>query len=273
MKMVIRELFSRKDLIKELVSRDLRVRYSRPYLGFLWTFLSPFFTATVFYFVFSIFLKVRIEGVPFFLYLLSAIFAWSFFQDSLINSSTSLIQNKNLIRESNFPHYLIPVAIVTANMVNLLPSLVVTIVICALTIKGIPFFVLLLPLVIVLHWGTTVGLSIIFSIIYVRWRDIRYLLEVALLFLFYLTPVVYSLTMVREALPMSAFIIYMCNPFVAILNLYRISILKGFYLLIREYATVMNMMLAVVLFACAALIAGFCMYQRTKRWINDYLSY
>lgn len=273
MRMVTRELWIRRNLIKELVLKDLKIRYTRPFLGFLWAFLSPFLMATVLYAIFSRFLKVRIEGMPFFLYLLTAVFGWGFFQDSLINSSTSLVQNKNLIRESNFPHYLIPVAIVTANMVNFLPSLAVVIVICACVLKGVSPFILLLPLVLMLHLGATVGLSIILSTLYVRWRDIRYILELVLVFLFYLTPVVYPLSTVRDSLPRGVFVAYMCNPFVGILNLYRLSILKGFFPLIKEYATVVNTIIIPVLFTIVALVLGFYIYRKSRGQINDYLSY
>src|SRR3989338_2265063 len=90
------------DLIKELVLKDLKIRYSRPMLGFLWAFLSPFLIVGVFYLVFSLILKVQTEEAPFFLYLMSAVFPWQFFHNSVISSTTSLVDNKNLLREANF---------------------------------------------------------------------------------------------------------------------------------------------------------------------------
>src|SRR3989338_3576328 len=95
------------NLIQQLVLKDLKMRYSRPMLGFFWAFLSPFLAVTVFYAVFSLALKIQIKEAPFFLYLMSAVFPWRFFQDSLMSSVTSLVDNKNLIKESGFAHYLI----------------------------------------------------------------------------------------------------------------------------------------------------------------------
>lgn len=114
---IIQELFAKRNLIQELVIKDLKIRYSRPLLGFLWAFLSPFLTVAVFYVVFCVILKVEITEAPFVFYLMSAIFPWRFFQDSLMCSTTSLVDNKNLIRESNFPHYLIPLSIVFTNLI------------------------------------------------------------------------------------------------------------------------------------------------------------
>ena len=111
------------NLIRELALKDLKIRYSRPALGFLWAFLSPILTVAIFYVIFGLVLKVKTEEAPFVLYLMSGIFPWMFFQDSIFKSITSLVDNKNLIKESNFPHYLIPVSIVMTNAIIFLPSL------------------------------------------------------------------------------------------------------------------------------------------------------
>ena len=84
------------NLIRELAIKDLKIRYSRPMLGFLWAFLSPFLTVMIFYFVFGTLLKIKTEDVPFFLYLMSGVFPWIFFQESITRSITSLVDNKNL---------------------------------------------------------------------------------------------------------------------------------------------------------------------------------
>ena len=270
---ILNQILSRRSLIKELVLKDLKVRYCRPYLGFLWAFLAPFFTAVILYVVFSLFLKVRTEGVPFFLYLVSAVFAWGFFQESLLSSSPSLLQNKNLIRESSFPHYLIPVSIVAAKMISFLPSLAIVIGICLYVLKAVPLGILCLPLVLILHLGLTVGLSITASTLYVRWRDIQYLLEVALLFLFYLTPVVYPLSLVKNSLPRWLFLAYMLNPFVGLLNLYRACIIKGFYATMQGYVGIVTLIVIPAVCALFALFSGFYIYNKNKSRINDYLSY
>ena len=124
---ILKEIWSRRDLIRELVVKDLKLRYSRPLLGAMWAFLLPFLTVLIFYVVFCRVLRVRVEEAPFILYLMSAVFPWRFFQDSLSCSTTSLMDNKNLLRETRFPHYLIPLSVVLANAVNFLPSLMILI--------------------------------------------------------------------------------------------------------------------------------------------------
>ncbi|MFC1698424.1 ABC transporter permease [Candidatus Omnitrophota bacterium] len=271
--LLIKELLAKRDLLVQLVLKNLKIRYSTPVLGFFWAFLSPFLTGGVFYLVFSVILKVKIEEAPFFLYLMTAIFPWRFFQESLLSSATSLVDNRNLIKESGFAHYLIPVSIVLANAVIFLPSLVILIIICLFVLKGLGLSILLLPFVLTVHLALTIGLAIFFSVVYVRWRDIKYVLEIALLLLFYITPVFYSIYLVKSSFTQVLFRLYTLNPFVGILNLYRIAFLKGFYGLLQDQIGNLALFVVPVSFAVLSLILGFCFYNKNKERINDYLAY
>ena len=270
---IIKEILARRNLIFQLITKDLKIRYSRPILGFFWVFLSPFLTVAVFYIVFSLILKVEITEAPFALYLMSAVFSWRFFQDSLISSTTSLFDNKNLIRESSFPHYFIPLSIVFANGIIFLPCLGILIVTSLFYLRELPLYIVLLPIVLVIHLTLAMGMSLIFSILYVKWRDIKYILEVLLLILFYLTPTFYSIYLVKDSFPRLLFTIYMSNPFVGMLNLYRVTILKGFYLAVKEDIGFLSLIAIPAVFAIALLLSGFYFYKKNRNSINDYLSY
>jgi ABC-type polysaccharide/polyol phosphate export permease len=270
---IIEEILVRRNLIRELVVKDLKIRYSRPILGFFWAFLSPLLIVGIFYLVFSSFLQVKTKESPFLLYLMSGVFSWKFFQDSLMSSVTSLIDNKNLIKESKFPHYLIPLSIVLANSINFLPSLAILIITALFVLKGLPVFIILLPIILAIHLIIIVGMSIIFSIIYVKWRDTRYILEAVLLVLFYLTPVFYSIYLVKDSLPSIWFSVYIYNPFVGILNLYRFAILKGFYSFIKGDIGLLSLIIFPAGFAIALLLFSLHFYKQNKNSINDYLAY
>jgi len=261
------------NLIRELVLKDLKIRYSRPVLGFLWAFLSPFLIVLIFYVVFGLFLKVNIEDAPFILYLMSGVFPWIFFQDSILKSTTSLVDNRNLIKESGFPHYLIPVSIVLANLVNFLPSLIIMITSSLFILKGLPALIFILPFTLMAHLIIIAGLSIIFSILYVRLRDLKYILDAALLLIFYLTPVFYSVSSVRAAFSPLLFKIYMYNPLVCVLNLYRIMTLKGIYPFIRNNADISLVFSVPCIFGILVIGLAAYIYRRNRLIINDYLSY
>ena len=269
---IIKEIFIRKNLIKELVLKDLKLRYRRPLLGSFWSFLLPLAAVFIFYLVFSIFLKARTEEAPYVLYLMAAIFPWRFFNDSIVCSATCLIDNKNLIRESNFPYYFLPLSIVLANMINFLPSLVILIFTAFFVLKGLPLLIILLPLVLAIQLFLTIGLSIIFSMLYVKYRDLKYILEITLTIFFYLTPIFYSIYLVKNSLSPFLFKTYLYNPLTGILIFYRSVILKGFYIFINKEVGWLPSIVSVVCFSLAVLFLGFYSYLRFKNKVYDYLA-
>lgn len=270
---LVREIIAKRDLIRELVLKDMRIRYAKPALGFFWSFFSPFFTVVIFYVIFSLLLRIEIKEAPFFLYLMSAVFSWRFFSDSLFSSMSSLIDNKNLIRESGVPQYFIPLSVVLSNAVNYLPSLCILIIASLFILKGLPVFIVFLPFVLAIHLLLTIGASLVCSILYVKWRETKYILEVVLQALFYLTPAFYSLFLVKSLLPQALFIVYMYNPFVGILNLYRVTVFRGFYPGIREFTGLISLIAIPLLCALLLLFLGLCLFRKNKSSLNERLSY
>ena len=263
----------KRDLVYELVRKNLKVRYARPSLGLLWTFLSPFLLVAIFYIVFSIVLKVKIEEAPFVLYLMSAVFPWRFFQDSLVESTTSLVDNKNLIREARFPYYMIPVSIVFTNSIVFLPSLIILVFASLVILKGASTFILMLPLVLIIHFFITMWLSIIASLLYARWRDVKYILEPILVLLFYMTPVFYSVRFVKESFSPLLFKIYTYNPFVGILNFYRITLFKDARRVFQGFFNPLSFFVIPVCFSVATFILCLYIYRKHKNRIIDYVSF
>lgn len=270
---MLKEIWLRRDLIFQLALKDLRIRYHGSVFGFTWMALSPFAAVAIFYLVFAVILKVRIDEVPFVLYLMSAVFPWAFFQDAVSASVTSLVDNRNLIREASFPHYFIPISIVLSKAVIFLPSLLIVLVASFLILKGLPVFVLFLPAVLILHISIILGLALILSIIYVKFRDIKYIVDSLMLLIIYLTPAFYSLGLIKASFSAGFLKLYISNPFVGMVNMYRVVILKDFYKVIVRDAGIFSLIVIPVLFALSGLLIGSYLYKRNKNIINDYLSY
>lgn len=270
MRYLLNENFNR---VQELVLKDLKLRYQRPALGFLWAFLSPLFLVLIFYIVFGIVLKVEIPGVPFVLYLMTGVFSWVFFQDSVLKSLSSLVDNKNLIREANFPHYLIPISITLANGIVFLPSLMIVIFSAAILLEGLPAFLVFLPIVLLAHLTITILLAIVFSVLYVRWRDLRYIVESVLMFFFYITPIVYHIELIRRTFSAWLYRLYICNPFLGILDLYRICLLRNFYPVVDHYVGLRFIFIQLFVFIAVIAAGTILIYQKNKKKINDYLAY
>lgn len=270
---VIKEIGSRRDLIRELVAKDLKLRYSRPVLGFFWALFLPLLTVLIFFVIFSLFLKVQIEEAPFVVYVMTAVFTWRFFSDSLSGATTSLVGNKNLLREARFPAYFLPLSVVLANAVNFLPPLVVMLVVAGCSLQGFPVSIVWLPFVLAVHFLITAGLAIILSILYLRWRDMPYVLEAFLLLLFYLTPAFYSLSLAKTTFPPWLYGLFLSSPLTGILNFYRFSLLKGFdVFLVRDTGSLIWLIVPVI-FAGGTVLAAFLFYKRNKNMIYDHLSY
>jgi lipopolysaccharide transport system permease protein len=130
-----------------------------------------------------------------------------------------------------------------------------------------------LPFVLLIHLTLTAGLSVIFSILYLRRRDIKYILDVLLLLFFYLTPAFYSISLVKESFPGLAFKLYLFNPLVCVLTLYRITLIKGFYAATGGELSALTAFLVSLAAAIAVLSLAFWYYRANKDKINDYLSY
>ena len=267
------QITKKRDLIYELVRKNFKIRYSRPVLGIFWMFLAPFLIVGIFYVAFSVVLKVNIEEAPFVLYLMSAVFPWRFFQESLIASTTSLIDNKNLISETRFPYYLIPVSIVFTNGVIFLPSFILLVLASLFILKGLPIFFFIFPIVLIMHFCITIGLSIVLSILYVKWRDIKYALEPLLLLLFYMTPIFYSIRLVKNSLHPLLYKLYIYNPLVGILSLYRLVLFKDASRFTVDYFGYTSLLVMPIIFTLSCLSACFFVYKKYQHQIIDYISY
>lgn len=269
----IEQLWVKRHLIAQLAAKELKVRYSTVSLGFLWALLSPLLTVGVLFVVFSCFLHIEIPEAPFLLYLMSSIFTWKFFQDSVQGAVTSLVDNRALLRDSAFPHYLIPVAVVIVNAALFMPSLFLLLVLSAILSPGLPPAIVFLPLVFLLQLSSTIGLAVAISIVYVRWRDIKYVLEPLLFLLFYLTPVFYSFKLVADVGNKGLYAAFVANPLVGILTLYRITIINGYYRQITGYIGPFHLLAIPVIFSFLFLAVAAFMYKKNKSCINDLIGY
>jgi lipopolysaccharide transport system permease protein len=211
----IKEFIKYKDLLLNLTKKELQLKYKNSILGFLWSLLNPLLMLVIYSIAFKVILKIPIENFAIFVF--TGLLPWMFFQGSISQSTNSIINNNNLIQKVYFPREIIPVSVVLANFINFLITLVVLF--AALIFYkfefGSAFF--LLPIVFIINFLSTVGLSLFLSSMTVKYRDISHLVEVIFMAWFYLTPIIYSLDMVPE--PFKSIIL--ANPMTSIIELYR----------------------------------------------------
>jgi len=216
-----KDIFSYKELIYNLTLKDLKVRYKTAALGFLWALLNPLIMMIIFSIVFSLFMKIQIEKYP--IFLLTALLPWHFLSQSLSISTTSIVDNANLIKKVSFPREIIPISSITANLINFLLSLIVLFIFLIIFKVRFTFMILLLPLLVLTQFIFTLGISLISCTLYTSYRDVKYIVEVLLLSWFYLTPIFYPLSLIPQQYQR----IYMLNPMACIVVMYRDVLLYG----------------------------------------------
>lgn len=221
--MISSRLVHLRDLLSELVQRDMRLRYKRSLLGVLWSLLNPLLQLVVFTFIFGVVLPLNIPHFPLFLF--TGLLAWNWFQSSLIEATGAIVDNRELIRRPGFPDAILPLVSVSTNFLHYLLALPVLLIFVAAS--GIPFHpvLLALPLVLAVQFIITLGLAYVVAALHVRFRDTRYLLGIALLLGFYLSPVFYD----AAAIPAAYQGIYRLNPMVTLLEAYRAMLMEGVF--------------------------------------------
>lgn len=186
----LRELFAFRYLLKNLVVRDLKVRYKNSLLGVLWSLLHPLLMMTVYTILFTILIPNEgVEKYP--IFILVALIPWQFHTGTLNNSAQSITGNAAIIKKVYFPRILLPLATMLSNLVNFLLASVVLLVLLYAFGVGLTIHALWVPLILLTQLVFLLGLSLVVATLQTFYRDTAMLLEVGLLAWFFLTPVFY----------------------------------------------------------------------------------
>ncbi|WP_027481384.1 ABC transporter permease [Deinococcus pimensis] len=210
-----------RDLTRELVSRELKLRYRGSALGLLWSLLTPLAQLVVFTLLFRGVLKLDVPNYPLFVFV--GVLAWNWFQSSMIVAAGAITDNRELVRRPGFPTIVLPAVTVATNFMHYLLALPVLALFVLLSGVTLTPALLLLPALLALQFLLTLGLAYLVSSVNVTFRDTAHLLAVALNLLFYLTPVFYA----PESVPERFRLVANLNPLAALLNAQRDVIVEG----------------------------------------------
>lgn len=192
------DLYRYRELVRQLVLRDLKARYKNSVLGFLWSLLNPLAMMVVFTIVFTVLLpNYSMPDYP--VFFLSALLPWNFLTGGLVTGTSSVLSNAPLVRKVYFPREVLPISSVLANLVNFLLALVPLLLM--VIIMGRPLTIWLpvfLPMVILAQTAFILGLSLLLSAVNVFYRDTQMILEVLTLAWFFVTPIFWPLDVIRD---------------------------------------------------------------------------
>jgi ABC-type polysaccharide/polyol phosphate export permease len=226
----VHELWNYRDLLYNLVARNLKVRYKNSLLGILWSLLNPLLMMLVFTFVFKVLSgSSELQAYPAFI--LSGLLAWNLFQASVMGAIGSIVGNAHLIKKVFFPREVLPIAVVLSNLVNYLLALPVYFILATVLGRAPTAWAVLLPAVILVQLIFTLGISFILATVNVFYRDTQIVMEVVMLAWFFMSPVFYSITEVAPqgahiaGLALSSFDVQrwfrILNPMASIIASYR----------------------------------------------------
>jgi len=208
-------LLEYRDLVAALVARDLKVRYRRSAIGFLWTMLQPLLMMLVLQVVFASLFRFNVQNYP--VYVLAGLLFWNFFSQTILASMNSLKGNAHLLQKLPVPKAVFPLATTISGVVNMSLALIPLIGLLLVTGHPIGWSILFLPVAILLAALFTLGAGLLLSPLAVFFHDVMELVGVLLTVLMYLTPVFYPMTIVPERY---RFVVRF-NPVRSILEVFR----------------------------------------------------
>ena len=210
-----------KPLLNELVVRDMKVKYRRSFLGYVWSLLNPLMMMAIMSMVFSYMFRFDIPNYP--LYLICGQTLWSFFNESTNMAMMSVIGNGSLIRKVYIPKYIFPLSRVLSGFVTMSFSLVAILIVMLVTRVPLTWNLLLFPIPLALLLLFCIGVGMALSALAVYFRDILHLYGVVVMAWMYMTPIFYPIS----ALPEKVAFFIKFNPIYHYITFFREVVLYG----------------------------------------------
>jgi lipopolysaccharide transport system permease protein len=186
-----RELWRYRDLAFQIAARDITVRYRQTALGAAWAVLQPVGFMVVFTLFFGNLAGIASNGLPYALFSLGGLVAWTYFATVMALAADSLVVNQALVAKIFFPRIFIPTGVMAAGLIDLSISLTILLVVAVIFGHPPDLAILALPLLIVMMLATSLGVGAALSAVNVRYRDVKYVVPFAIQMWLFLTPIVY----------------------------------------------------------------------------------
>jgi len=255
-------LWHYRELLYFLVWRDIKVRYKQTALGITWIVIQPIVTMVIFSILFGRLLNVPSGGVPYPLFVYSGLLPWNYFANSLSRSSTSVVNSAHLVTKVYFPRLVIPIAGILSGLVDFAISFLVLL--CLMFyFKFYPTpYIIILPAFLLLAMCTALGFGLWLSALNVRYRDINHLIPFIIQIWMYLTPVIYSVTLIPEQY---RFLLAL-NPMTGVVEGFRWALLGSE---MADISLISPLFILSIAISLIVLVSGTIFFRRTERTFAD----
>jgi lipopolysaccharide transport system permease protein len=216
------DLWTFRELLFFLIWRDIKVRYKQTAMGAAWAVVQPLVMMIVFAVFFGM-LGVPTDDMPYLLFFYCGLLPWTFFSGAVSYSSVSLVANANLITKVYFPRVLVPAANIGAGLVDLGIASVILVGLVVYYDFSPGWNLLMLPVLVVLAALLALGLGTWLAALTVKYRDVRHVLPFVLQVWFFVTPVIYPVSLVQSRWPRWHWLLYL-NPMAGIVEGVRAAV-------------------------------------------------
>lgn len=256
----LKDVWEYRELLAFLIWREIQGIYRQTALGISWIFLRPIINMVLLSVVFGRLIQVPSDGLPYPLFSLSALLPWTFFSNSVMRASRSLVDNMNVIAKVYFPRLIIPIAGAMSGLVDFTASFIVFLVMMLIYRMPLRMEMIWLPVFFLVAFAFSLAVGLWLATLSVKYRDVSFAVNFFLTALMYLSPVIYSASLVQP--PFSY--LYQLNPMTGVIQGFRWALLgsgnpPGILFL---FATGLVLV---------GLVSGAYVFRRTERTVVDIL--
>lgn len=213
-------------LLKQLIIKDIKLKYRRSFLGYIWSIMSPLLIMVVMVIVFSNMFRFDIVNYP--VYFIIGQTIYNFFSESTNHAMWSIVGNAALLKKTYVPKYIFTLSKISSSFVNTLFALGAMLIVFIVCNIKFNWFMLFIPVILLQVYVLCVGVGLILAQATVFFRDIQYIYGVFLMVWMYLTPIFYPLSML-EFNPELLFFVKNFNPLYLYIEQFRTIVLQGVF--------------------------------------------
>jgi lipopolysaccharide transport system permease protein len=251
------ELWDYRELLSTFTLRDIKIRYKQTALGFLWAIVQPLLMMLIFTVFFGNLAKIPSNGVPYPLFVLSALLPWMLFAEGLTRATTSMVTNSNIMTKVYFPRIIMPISGILSPLVDFVVALLILIIMMVYYGFLPTLNAIFLPIFIFLALATSLGVGLWLSALNVQYRDFQYTVPFIIQIWMFASPVVYPASLVPESIRF----IYGLNPMT--------GVIEGFRWALLGTEVPGNMILVSTLAVLVLLISGAIYFRSMERYYAD----
>jgi lipopolysaccharide transport system permease protein len=253
----VKELWAYRELLWVLTLRDIKVRYKQTVLGVAWAVIQPVMTMVVFSIFFGRLAQMPSNGLPYPVFVYTALLPWTFFANAITYSSNSVVSSSSLISKAYFPRLIIPLSSVGAGLVDFIISAGMLLLIMIIYGVGWTSNLLMAPVLMLAVIFTALGVGTLISALTVSYRDFRYVIPFLIQIWMFVTPVVYPASLVPERWQS----LFYLNPMAGLIEGFRSAFLGTPF---DEMALWISCAMAVLVF-----LMGVLYFEKVERRFAD----